>query len=288
MNELIKVEGCVINGESIQTINARELHAFLESGIRFNDWIKKRISEYGFIEGIDYVRHELAAGVKMSDSSDGMGGLINAQKNVALESTGCKNFGQQGRIEYAVTLDMAKELSMVERNEKGKQARQYFIECERRAKTAGFSLPDFTDPEIAARAWADQFAAKRLAERQLEEARPKVEFHDAVADSVNRQTMQQIAKELNVGPNKLFDFLRKEEVLMDDNLPYQRYIDAGYFRVIMRQYTDQKGEERISSRTFVTGKGAIYIQKLVKGHSELMAGVLRKKVILHPGAPELA
>lgn len=140
-------------------------------------------------------------------------------------------------------------------------------------------IPDFTDPEIAARAWADQYAAKRLAEKQLEEARPKVEFHDAVADSVNRQTMQQIAKELNVGPNKLFDFLRKEEVLMDDNLPYQRYIDAGYFRVIMRQYTDPKGEERISSRTFVTGKGAIYIQKLVKGHSELAAGVMRKKVI---------
>ena len=109
MNELISLIQSAINGELQQTVNARELHAFLEVRTRFNDWIAARINEYGFIENQDFVSFTENP-VKM----------------------------QKGRpaIEYYITLDMAKELAMVERNEKGKQARQYFISCEKQAKQA--------------------------------------------------------------------------------------------------------------------------------------------------------
>lgn len=102
MKNLIDIETRNINGELIQTVNARALHAFLEIKSRFNDWIKNRIKEYNFIENLDF---------------------ITLTKNLVSGGS---------RVDYHISLDMAKELSMVERNEKGKQARQYFIECERR------------------------------------------------------------------------------------------------------------------------------------------------------------
>ncbi|HGJ5884505.1 antA/AntB antirepressor family protein [Arsenophonus sp.] len=103
MQNLINIETKNINGELSQTVNARDLHAFLESKQKFADWIKDRIQQYGFIESQDFI--------------------------VILGKT--PNGGRPAK-EYHISLDMAKELSMVERNEKGKQARQYFIECERR------------------------------------------------------------------------------------------------------------------------------------------------------------
>jgi len=90
--------------ETKQTVNARDLWEFLESKTRFNDWIANRVRDFGFLEDQDFV---------------------TVTEN--LVSGGC-------RKEYHVSLDMAKELSMVERNEKGKQARKYFIECEKRMK----------------------------------------------------------------------------------------------------------------------------------------------------------
>ncbi|SEL25862.1 antA/AntB antirepressor family protein [Nitrosovibrio tenuis] len=149
MNELIKVEGRAIGGDQVQTINARDLHAFLGNGENFTTWIKDRIQQYGFIENHDFV--------SFSENTK-------------------KPQGGRPAVEYVVTLDMGKELAMVERNEKGKQARQYFIECEKRAKTPVLSLPDFANPAVAARAWAEQYEAKQAALVQLEAAKPAVEF----------------------------------------------------------------------------------------------------------------
>ncbi|MDR5611297.1 MAG: antA/AntB antirepressor family protein [Arsenophonus sp.] len=117
LHQLIAIETNSINGETVQTVNARDLHAFLESKQEFANWIKDRIQQYGFIEHQDF--------------------LINLSKT--------PNGGRPAK-EYHISLDMAKELSMVERNEKGKQARQYFIECERQAKTATHVIPQ-TLPE---------------------------------------------------------------------------------------------------------------------------------------------
>ncbi|ATP11955.1 hypothetical protein BHOIPH791_13410 [Bartonella henselae] len=93
---LIKISEQAIGQEIVQTVNARELHAFLEIKARFNDWIKNRIKECKFLENINFI-------------------------------TLSKNLENGGKVkEYHITLDMAKHLSMIERNDKGHEARQYF------------------------------------------------------------------------------------------------------------------------------------------------------------------
>ena len=105
MNDLIKIVNTKISDAEIKTVNARELHAFLESRQEFANWIKSRIADFGFIDGQDFL--------------------------TILSKT--PNGGRPSR-EYYISLDTAKELSMVERNDKGRQARRYFIECEKQAK----------------------------------------------------------------------------------------------------------------------------------------------------------
>ena len=102
MDNVISIRAEQINGQYIDTVDARDLYEFLEVSARFNDWVLRRIEKYGFVENQDFTTF--------------------TQKRV------------KGRpsLEYHLSLDMAKELSMVERTEKGKQARQYFIDCERR------------------------------------------------------------------------------------------------------------------------------------------------------------
>lgn len=111
MNELIKVGQSTFNNEVVQTVNARELYEFLEVSSRFNDWIKNRIEKYEFIENQDFIWLT-------------------------------KNLVSGGQVnEYHISLDMAKGLSMVERNDKGKQARKYFIQCEKQLKQVSVHQP---------------------------------------------------------------------------------------------------------------------------------------------------
>jgi anti-repressor protein len=124
MSDLVPVTQSIINGETVPTVSARELHVFLEVGKDFSTWIKERIAQYGFIENQDFV---------------------------VFTEIGENPLGGRPAKEYAITLDMAKELSMVERNEKGKQARQYFIECEKKLKEYSQpALPTIHDPSIEA------------------------------------------------------------------------------------------------------------------------------------------
>lgn len=105
MNELIPLHHQTINSEPVETVNARELHIFLGNGDMFANWIKNRIEKYEFVENVDYI---------------------------SFLATTKKPTGGRPCQEYYITLDMAKELAMVENNEKGRQARRYFIECEKR------------------------------------------------------------------------------------------------------------------------------------------------------------
>ncbi|WP_375681715.1 MULTISPECIES: antA/AntB antirepressor family protein [unclassified Bartonella] len=118
MNTLIEISEQVIDQETVQTVNARELHTFLAIGKRFATWITNRINQYKFEEGKDYI-------LTLPK--------IGKRKNVISK-------------EYHLTLDMAKELSMVERNEKGRQARRYFIECEKKLKS---QFVDYDDIRFA-------------------------------------------------------------------------------------------------------------------------------------------
>ena len=105
MNELIKLQPQTINGNTIETVSARELHEFLGNGDMFANWIKHRVEKYGFVENQDFISF-----------------LVATKK---------PNGGRPSQ-EYYITLDMAKQLAMVENNEKGMQVRKYFIECEKK------------------------------------------------------------------------------------------------------------------------------------------------------------
>lgn len=104
-------------------------------------------------------------------------------------------------------------------------------------------------------------------QKQLEIQKPKVEFFEAVAESKTAIEMKLIANTLhfkNVGRNKLFCILREQGILNSGNVPYQRYIDCGYFRTIEQKYTVQSGETRINIKTLVYQRGLDYIRKMLK------------------------
>ena len=97
---------------------------------------------------------------------------------------------------------------------------------------------------------------------------PKAEFYDDVVDSDSLIDMKEVAKVLNfkgIGRNKLFEFLRNKSVLMHDNLPYQNYVDSGYFKVIeVKWFNPQKSLHQITLKTMVYQKGLEFISKLLK------------------------
>ncbi|EOL1151291.1 antA/AntB antirepressor family protein [Escherichia coli] len=119
-SQLIPVFNGTISNETTLLVNARDLHTFLDVGKRFASWIVERIAEYGFVENQDFmiisqVREKIGRGRPAKD--------------------------------YHLTLDTAKELAMVERNEKGRQIRRYFIECEKKLRSMQ-PAQQFTDEEI--------------------------------------------------------------------------------------------------------------------------------------------
>lgn len=231
MNDLIRIDECVVGGESVKTVDARGLHSFLDNKDHFATWIKDRIEQFGFVDNQDFTTYS--------------------------ENPG------KGRpaIEYALTLDMAKELSMVERNDRGKQARKYFIECENRIKQMGtvhFLIPK-TLPE--ALRLAANLAEEVEAQKQLVIAmQPKADFHDSVAEAINCHTVQEVAKVIGTGEIRLFRWLKNFALLMNDGQPYQRHLEAGHFRLVQKTYKDKRGESHNYNQVLVTGKGLIYIQ----------------------------
>ena len=103
----VAVSSEIIGGDEVNAVDARELHKWLGVGKYFANWFRARCKEYGFEEGVDYLPF-------LANRSDGLAG--------------------KPRQEYLITIDMAKELAMVERNDRGRQARRYFIACEKAAK----------------------------------------------------------------------------------------------------------------------------------------------------------
>jgi anti-repressor protein len=236
VDKLMQVREYINSGGEIeQRVNARELHQFLQIGTAFADWIRDRIQQYGFVEGTDYrVFQEIAK---------------NPQ-------------GGRPLTEYEVTLGMAKELSMVERNDRGHQARLYFIDCERKVKHQSAVIAALTRADLA-RMVLEEEAEKKLLAAKIEQDKPKVEFYDDVVDAQGLYDMKQAAKLLGWGPNLLFAHLRGMRILMEKphNVPRQCYIDQGYFQVKERTY-QINGEQHIHCQTFVTPKGLEWLHKV--------------------------
>ena len=185
--ELIKLTK---NEHGIETVNARELHAFLEVKSKFADWFKNRVSEFGFIENSDFL--------SVSKILEGGG----------------------RSIEYHISIDMAKELSMLERNDKGKQARLYFIECERIAKARQV-------PQSFAEAL--QLAANQA--KQLEAQAAKVNYFDKVCDTTGLVNATQVGQKFKMSAvtlNKNLDGLNVYNRSIKRGRAFQQwFVDAG-------------------------------------------------------------
>lgn len=244
MNELIYVVGRAIGAEQVQTVNARDLHAFLAVGKVFAAWIQERISQYGFVGGVDF--------------------------EVFSESGNNPTGGRPAR-EYVITLDMAKELAMVERNEKGKQARQYFIQCERRAKQAARPLIPQTLPE-ALRLAADEAEKRAAAEAQLAIAAPKVAALDRIATADGLLNLTGAAKALQQQPLKFCESLRQLGWIYrraggKSNVAYQDKIQAGYLTHKTTTIKRDDGTEKICEQVLVTPKGLTKLAVLMAGQA---------------------
>lgn len=227
MNELLKV-----NYEADRiTVSARELHEFLEVKTKYKDWFP-RMCEYGFYENQDY--------------------RAIAQKRATAQGN------MTTYKDHEITLDMAKEISMIQRNEKGKQARQYFIEVEKQ----------WNSPErVIARGLIESQKMIENLNQQVIEMKPKALFADAVSTSKESILIGQLAKLIKqngyeIGQNRLFQWLRENGYLIKGgsryNQPTQKAMDLGLFEVKERTITNPDGSIRITLTTKVTGKGQIY------------------------------
>ncbi len=244
LHELVPISNGYIGNQSVSLVSAKRLHAFLCVGRDFTSWIKGRIGQYGFVASVDYIVVE----------------------NLSSPKRGSSKSRQQVEHDYLITVDMGKELAMVERNERGREIRRYFIRCEQIAKSAP-SIPQSL-PE-ALRLAAELAEKATDLQNQLIEAAPKVEFANQVAGIRKGISIPNYAKTIGVGPVKLFDWMRRQGILITGghrhNLPMQRHIDSGYFCV--RQGTYQaNGEARASFTTMLTGKGEQWLtRRLIAG-----------------------
>jgi len=213
------------------TVSARELHNFLEIDTRFNVWFP-RMTAYGFTENADFAR--------LSQKCDTLG-------------------GEQTTVDYQLTLDMAKELCMIQRTERGKQARQYFIEIEKR----------WNDPEtLMARAlkMADEKIGRL--ESRIESEKPKVLFADSVCASKNSILVGEMAKLLkqngvDIGEKRFFRWLRENGYLIarygtDYNMPTQKSMELKIFEIKETSITHSSGTVTVSKTPKLTGKGQQY------------------------------
>ena len=228
MEELIKVN----TNENLEpVVSGRELHKILEVATAYKDWFP-RMCEYGFVEGQDF-------------------------SSFLSEST-----GGRPAVDHIIKIDMAKEICMLQRTERGKLARQYFIQVEK----------EYNNPEkIMAR-------ALRIAEQELstlkikaEEMKPKALFADAVSASHTSILVGDLAKLLrqngvDIGANRLFEKLREKGFLMKSgsskNMPTQASMDRGLFEIKEGSYINSDGVNVVTKTTKVTGKGQVYFVNL--------------------------
>ena len=235
MNELIKVD----TNENLEPIiSGRELHEKLGVETPFKKWID-RMLDYGFEENRDFT-------------------TVGQKCPIA-------NGGFQERTEYLLKLDTAKEICMLQRNEKGKFFRQYFIQVEK----------DYNSPEkVMARAL--MFAEKKMntlqievkeLQNKIEADKAKVIFAEALEISNNNILIGDLAKILKqngieIGQNRLFEYLRKNGYLCSRgeqyNSPTQKSLELGLFEVKTRTINNPDGSVRVTRTTKVTPKGQSY------------------------------
>lgn len=242
-----------INYESEQpTVSARELHEGLEINTKFATWFE-RMCEYGFSEGNEFFP-------KVGKTSE-----------------------QGGRpsIDYQISIDMAKQICMIQRTEKGKQYRQYFIDLEK-----AWNTPE----QVMARALkiANNEIDKLKADNKVliadtERMKPKEIFADAVESSRTSILIGDMAKLIcqnghEIGQNRLFEWMHQNDYLIKSggskNMPTQKAMEQKLFEVKERTVVNPGGSVRITRTTLVTGKGQIhFINKFARMKAEMIAEI---------------
>lgn len=243
MNKLIPTQQ---NDENEILVTGRDLHEFLEIGTTYTQWFERMVA-YGFVENVDF---------------------IVITKNV----NDVSSFGGIRKLtDHHIKIDMAKEISMLQRNEKGKQARQYFIEIEKR----------WNSPEmIVKRAMEIQDQKIKELETTVDELKPKALFAEAVETSRSSVLVGELAKIIkqngvNIGQNRLFEWLRDNGFLIRQkgeayNSPTQRSMEQGLFEIKKRTINNPDGSIRTTRTPKVTGKGQIYFVKKFLSQKELV------------------
>ncbi len=188
MNTLIEIKEQAIDKEIVQTVNARDLHTFLEAKRDFSNWIKDHITRYNFIEGQDFIKTQDLRSPN----------LASAKSRAVIA------------INYHLTLEMAKELSMVERNEKGKQARQYFIECERRAKKPLDLANALEDPLFVKKLLLESVTQLETLKSEVNTLKPKAMALESLQRHNGLFGLTEAAKILEMQSKQFILFLQKK------------------------------------------------------------------------------
>ena len=228
MNELINV---TLNDNHEPIVSGRQLHEALGVKTPYSMWFDRMV-EYGFTENQDFLLNNF---VKQT----GRGG--------------------HNKVDHIIKLDMAKEIAMIQRTDKGKEVRQYFIQVEK----------DFNSPEkIMARALLMADKKVHKLEAQIEADKPKVLFADAVSASHSSILVGDLAKLISqngykIGGNRLFVWLRENGYLIkrkgsDWNMPTQRSMEMKLFEIKESTITHPDGHISVSKTVKVTGKGQQY------------------------------
>ena len=201
------------------------------------------------------IRNMEEAWVKVSERNFALSSYKQAQPNGGYKDVPCYVLNKTECLYVATKFNDEARAKLVLRWE----------ELENQARKSEIVVPYFSNPAEAARAWADQYEQRLKLEAKAREAAPKVEFFESVAESKDAVEMKAVSSTLNyvaVGRNKLFAILREQKVLQSNNIPYQKYIDAGYFRTIETK-KNCGTEVRIFIKTLVYQKGLDYIRKLL-------------------------
>ena len=236
MGELIKIE--VKNNQ--QLVSGRELHNFLEIKTPYTQWFE-RMCEYGFVENTDYI--------------------LVSQKSESSNITGIKVVQ-----DHLITLNMAKEISMLQRNEKGKQARIYFIKCEEAWNSPEMILARAN--QIQSHMIEDYTKKIELLENKVKEDKPKVLFAESVTASKTSILVGDLAKiikqnGIDIGQKRLFEWMRENGYLIkrqgsDYNMPTQKSMELELFEIKETAVTHSDGHISINKTPKITGKGQVY------------------------------
>lgn len=255
------------------TVSGRELHKFLGIDTPYAKWFGRMV-EYGFTEGKDFVlvAQKCATNNPRNPVKNDrlQGGSGRKVAHEVLDKNVQNPLGGRPGIDHQLTIPMAKELCMLQRNERGKLARRYFLAVEEQ----------WNSPEAVMRRavlLADKKvkllqSEKRELAAQVEDLTPKATFADAVCSSGNSILIGELAKLISqngvpIGPQRLFCWMREHGYLIrrrgdEYNLPTQRSMERGWFELKQTAVIHSDGRTIVSITPKVTGKGQIYFINL--------------------------